>query len=156
MTAQNSGKNSDALVELWNDIIPFPQYLSSTPGKTSGFFWYGPSGTVTPVHHDLTNNFMAQVRGRKRVRMIAPTELSRLYNDRHCFSQVDPAKPDLARHPQFAEVSVIDLVIGPGDLLFLPVGWWHHVQAVGTSITMTFTNFIYENDFNSFYPHAHS
>jgi ribosomal protein L16 Arg81 hydroxylase len=46
---------------------------------------------------------------------------------------------------------VIDVEIGPGDLLFLPVGWWHHVRGLETSITMTFTNFVFDNDFYSIY-----
>jgi ribosomal protein L16 Arg81 hydroxylase len=46
---------------------------------------------------------------------------------------------------------VIDVVIGPGDLLFLPIGWWHYVRGLDVSITMTFTNFVFNNDFSSFY-----
>jgi len=37
------------------------------------------------------------------------------------------------------------------DLLFLPVGWWHHVRGLEISITMTFTNFVFDNDFHSTY-----
>ena len=51
----------------------------------------------------------------------------------------------------FRNVTVIDVEIGPGDLLFLPVGWWHHVRGLDTSITMTFTNFVFDNDFYSIY-----
>jgi len=50
-----------------------------------------------------------------------------------------------------ANVKVIDLVIGPGDLFFLPVGWWHYVRGLEVSITMTFTNFAFDNDFYSMY-----
>jgi hypothetical protein len=38
-----------------------------------------------------------------------------------------------------------------GDLLFLLVGWWHHVRGLEVSITMTFTNFVFDYDFHSFY-----
>ena len=61
MTANNSGKNRAALAELWDDIILFPEYLRDDDPANLGFFWFGPAGTVTPLHHDLTNNFMAQV-----------------------------------------------------------------------------------------------
>jgi hypothetical protein len=152
ITAQNSGKNTESLKELWDDIVPFPEYLTAADETNRGFFWYGPGGTITPLHHDLTNNFMAQVRGSKRVRLIAPYELPRLYNDRHCYSLVDLTRPDLAKFPLFKDVTVIDVEIGPRDLLFLPVGWWHFVQSLSTSITITFTNFVYGNDFFSFYP----
>ncbi len=65
MTANNSDSNKGALPELWDDIVQVPEYLDghASPG---GFFWFGPAGTITPFHHDLTNNLMAQVIGRKR------------------------------------------------------------------------------------------
>lgn len=150
ITANNAGNNKDALKELWEDIIAFPEYLRDDPANR-GFFWFGPKGTITPLHHDLTNNFMAQVRGRKLVRLVAPYQLPGLYNDRHCFSAVDLDKPDFDKFPLFREVSVLDVEIAPGDLLFLPVGWWHYVRSLETSITMTFTNFVFDNDFYSFY-----
>jgi len=150
ITANNDGKNREALGELWADIVLLRDYLRDDP-KSRGFFWFGPKGTVTPLHHDLTNNFMAQVRGRKRVRLIAPWNLAYLYNDRHCFTGIDLENPDYDRFPMFRDVPVLDVTIGPGDLLFLPVGWWHHVRSLDVSITMTFTNFAFDNDFCSFY-----
>ncbi len=150
MTANNSGKNKEALAEVWNDIIPLQDYLCDDPANR-GFFWYGPQGTLTPLHHDLTNNFMAQVRGRKLVRLIAPHDLADVYNHRHCFSQVDLDRVDHAQFPQFRNVQVIDVTIGPGDLFFLPVAWWHYVRGLDVTITLTFTNFVFDNDFYSFY-----
>ncbi len=151
ITANNSGKNKENLKELWEDIVLFPDYLVDDESKGRGFFWYGPKGTVTPLHHDLTNNFMAQVRGRKLVRLIAPYELSDIYNLLHCYSQVDLDRIDYDKFPRFRNIQVIDLTIGPGDLFFLPVGWWHYVRGLDISITMTFTNFVFDNDFYSNY-----
>jgi ribosomal protein L16 Arg81 hydroxylase len=151
ITANNSGTNKDALKELWDDIVLFPEYLRDDDPDNRGFFWFGPKGTVTPLHHDLTNNFMAQVRGRKLVRLVAPYELPHLYNNRHCYTQVDLDRIDYERFPLFRNASITDVEIGPGDLLFLPVGWWHHVLGLEISITMTFTNFVFDNDFYSFY-----
>jgi ribosomal protein L16 Arg81 hydroxylase len=151
MTANNSGKNKAALRELWDDIVLFPDYLRDDDPTNRGFFWFGPAGTVTPLHHDLTNNFMAQVRGKKLIRLVAPYDLANIYNHRHCYSQVDLDRVDEQRFPQFKDARVIDVVIGPGDLFFLPVGWWHYVRGLEISITMTFTNFVFDNDFSSFY-----
>ena len=149
MTAANSRQNVSSLADLWNDIGPLDEYLAS--GSQQGFFWFGPQGTITPLHHDLTNNFMAQVYGRKLVKLIPSYDLPFLYNDQHCFSQVDAAAVDAARFPQFRNVRMIDCEIGPGDLLFLPVGWWHYVKGLSISMTVTFTNFVFANDFSSNY-----
>lgn len=94
---------------------------------------------------------MAQVHGRKLVKLIPSCDLPRMYNDFHCYTDVDAGTPDLNRFPDYAKVRVIDCVIGPGDFLFLPVGWWHYVKGLDVSITVTFTNFVFNNDFHSSY-----
>jgi hypothetical protein len=150
MTAANSGTNTSSLVELWDDIIQIPEYLDGSQ-RQRGFIWFGPSGTITPLHHDLTNNFMAQVYGRKLVRLIPAHDTPYVYNELHCFSSVDCGAVDYKRFPRFRQARVIDCEIGPGDLLFLPVGWWHYVKGLSISITVTFTNFLFDNDFSSGY-----
>jgi len=154
MTANNDSRNRDSLKELWNDVGTLPEYLDEDPERR-GFFWFGPAGTVTPFHHDLTNNFMAQIIGRKRVRLIAPSELPKLYNFRHCFTDVDGRNIDLQRFPAMAGVQVLDCVLEPGEILFLPVGWWHFVEALDISVTLAMTNFRWHNDFYSNYPPDH-
>jgi len=154
MTANNDSRNRESLRELWNDVGTLPDYLDDDPAR-KGFFWFGPAGTVTPFHHDLTNNFMAQIIGRKRIRLIAPSELPRLYNFRHCFTDVDGRDIDLARFPAMANVQVLDCVLEPGEILFLPVGWWHFVEALDISVTLAMTNFRWHNDFYSNYPSDH-
>ena len=151
ITANNDSKNKENLKELWDDVVQVPEYLKGDNPDHRGFFWYGPQGTVTPLHHDLTNNFMAMVRGRKLIRMIAPYELADVYNHTHCFSKIDLDRVDLNQFPQFRNVRVIELVIGPGDLFFLPVGWWHYVRGLDITVTMTFTNFVFDNNFHEFY-----
>lgn len=153
MTANNDSTNRQALAGLWNDIVPLPEYLD--PAKPGGFFWFGPKGTITPFHHDLTKNLMAQVIGSKRLLLIPTGELPNLYNFRHCFTPVDGRHIDLAQFPDMARVQMLECMIEPGDLLFLPVGWWHFVEGLAASVTMTFTNFCWDNDFYSNYPAEH-
>ena len=154
MTANNDSKNHAALQELWDDVGALPEYLKDDPAQR-GFFWFGPAGTITPLHHDLTNNFMAQIMGRKRVRLVAPCELAKIYNHRHCFTDLDARNVDLARFPAMAGVTIHDCVLEPGEILFLPVGWWHHVEALDISVTLASTNFLWPNDFYSNYPTNH-
>ncbi|WP_269532466.1 cupin-like domain-containing protein [Chitinimonas sp. BJYL2] len=153
MTANNTGHNKQALSELWNDTGHLPEYLNGVPGE--GFFWFGPAGTRTPMHHDLTNNFMAQIRGRKLVRLVPAVEQAQVYNHLHCYTPVDAANIDLQRFPAMAEAQVLDVVLEAGEILFLPVGCWHYVQGLDVSITMSYTNFRWDNDFSSFYSTYH-
>jgi len=154
MTANNDTRNREALRELWQDVPALTPYLTPAPAGT-GFFWFGPAGTVTPFHHDLTNNFMAQIVGRKRVRLIAPCEVNRVANVRHCFSQVDGRRIDLQQFPAMAGVPVLDVELAPGEILFLPVGWWHFVEALDMTVTISATHFRWPNDFYTNYPASH-
>ncbi len=154
MTANNDSKNQVALQGLWDDVGALPEYLDDDPARR-GFFWFGPAGTLTPLHHDLTNNFMSQIIGRKRVRLVAPCELAKIYNFRHCFTDLDARNVDLTRFPAMPDVKIHDITLAPGEILFLPVGWWHHVEALDISVTLASTNFLWPNDFYSNYPPNH-
>jgi len=41
---------------------------------------------------------------------------------------VDPLKPDTGRYPQFANARPLEVTVGPGDMLYLPSLWFHHVR----------------------------
>jgi hypothetical protein len=137
LTAYNSGTNAAALAPLWDDMAPIALL---DPRPRDGFFWLGPKGTLTPWHHDLTNNLLVQVLGRKRVRMAPPWAFARMKNSHHCFSdwgnEALPAGEGDAEMPP-----VLETVIGPGEGVFLPVGWWHQVEALDLSASMSFTSF---------------
>jgi hypothetical protein len=138
VTAYNSGTNVQTLSPLWQDVGDISLLERRSP--TDGFFWLGARGTLTPWHHDLTNNLLVQVMGRKHVRMAPPWAVARMKNSHHCFSDWGneplPAGPGDATRPP-----VIEGVIGPGEAIFLPVGWWHAVVALDLSASMSFTNF---------------
>jgi ribosomal protein L16 Arg81 hydroxylase len=53
------------------------------------------------------------------------------------------------------DVQVIDCVLNPGDVLFIPVGCWHYVEGLETSITVSFINFQLDNNYASFYSTYH-
>lgn len=150
MTANNCAANNEFVSRLWQDVGDIPDYLDRT-SPNRGFFWLGPAGAVTPMHHDLTHNLMAQILGRKRVKLVSPADLAYMYNHRHCFTEVDPESAEQSGHPMFEGVNVHEVLLQPGDCLFLPVGWWHHVRSLDISISLTFSNFQFPNDFYSSY-----
>ena len=149
VTANNGGINRKALAPLWNDVGDMPGYLGNSR-LGDGFFWMGPAGTITPWHHDLTQNLLVQMAGTKRVTLVSPLQTPKMRNHRHCFSRFGQdatlADAAAAERPRTWQVD-----IGPGDALFLPVGWWHHVEALSLTIGMSFTNFIWPNDFTGSY-----
>lgn len=151
MTANNDSMNRLALAALWDDIIAIPEYLDPDISG-HGFLWFGPAGTVTPFHHDQTNNFMAQVIGSKRVLIAHACEISQMYNHTHCFTDVDARHIDYKQFPAMRDVRILSCEIHPGELLFLPVGCWHFVESLTVSVTMSFTNFRWDNHFMDRYP----
>ena len=149
ITANNSDLNKTVLAPLWDDIGAIPGILEKKEER-DGFFWMGPKGTITPFHHDLTNNLLMQCVGRKKVKLVAPYYTPLMKNRLHCYSQWRgdelPEGPAGEGRP-----AVIECTIGPGDVLFLPVGWWHHVEGLDITIGMSFINFVWPNDFYSDY-----
>ena len=150
LTARDDFFKNPDVAPLLADIEPFTEYL--TDRKDAVNMWYGPKGTYTPLHHDLMNIFMAQVSGRKQVRLIPSTEMDLVYNEEGVYSPVDGRNPDYVKFPKFREISAMEFVLEPGEVLFVPVGWWHDVRALEASITVSFTNFIYKNDYAWIHP----
>jgi ribosomal protein L16 Arg81 hydroxylase len=66
---------------------------------------------------------------------------------------VDPETVS-AEAPEEPPVAYQEVDLDPGDMLFIPVGWWHHVRAHTTSISLAFNCFPRENNFDWFRPTA--
>jgi hypothetical protein len=100
--------------------------------------WIG-NRTRIPAHQDLPDNLACVVSGRRRVTLFPPQQLSNLYIGPLDFtpagqaiSLVDIDAPDFARFPRYAEALAHAQVaeLGPGDAVFIPSMWWHHVRAL--------------------------
>ena len=147
LTANNHLLKSPGAAPLWEDFAVDDRYLD--PERTQGlvFLWLGPQGTVTPLHHDVQNVLFVQVFGRKRFHLISPLETHCVSNSVGVFSDVDLLRPDPVRHPRFASTHAMRFDVGPGEALFIPVGWWHHVESLDVSASLSFTNFRHPNSF---------
>lgn len=104
--------------------------------------WFGPAGTRTPLHFDTLDILLAQVYGRKRVKLFDPGQSANAYNRQGVYSEVDIDEPDLDAHPLFGQIVMEDFFLNAGETLFLPVGWWHSVRSLSPSISLSFTNFL--------------
>lgn len=101
--------------------------------------WIG-NATQVATHYDMAHNIACVVAGRRRFTLFPPDQLPNLYVGPiertpagQPVSMVDLAAPDLDRYPRFAQAlehaAVADL--GPGDAIYIPSLWWHHVRASG-------------------------
>ncbi len=151
ITANNTSANKGALHELWEDIVQIPGYLDAKAAH-NGFFWFGPAGTITPFHHDLTNNLMAQVLGRKRILLVPSWDMPLMRNFYDVYCEIDGRATTPAPGASLRQPQILECDLDPGEILFLPIGCLHFVEAIEISVTMSFTNFQFDdNDFTSFY-----
>ncbi|WP_094672370.1 cupin-like domain-containing protein [Hydrocoleum sp. CS-953] len=145
MVASNRNFQRDKIKNLLDDINFYPDFLDSSNTKGQIKLWFGPGGTITPVHHDQTNLISAQVYGRKLWRIISPDQTPFLYNYQTVFSKVDLENPDYYRYPLFKKVKIIEVILEPGEMIFIPIGWWHQVKSLNVSISLSLMNFIFPN-----------
>jgi hypothetical protein len=127
----------DAALPRWraeNDIAceAFAQW------RPLASFWLG-NRTRIAAHQDLPDNLACVVAGRRRFTVLPPDEVRHLYVGplEHTpagqpVSLVDFKRPDLQRFPKFARAMerAQAAELGPGDAIFIPSLWWHHVESL--------------------------
>lgn len=146
LVARNQTLSQPAFKPLEEDYTAPPGLLDPQRGiDRYARLWFGPSGTLTPLHCDNKHILFGQVYGCKHIKLISPYFLSALYNDRACYSPVDPDQIDYARFPGMRKVPILDLTLKPGEFLFIPCGWWHWVRSLDVSISISFLNFYYND-----------
>jgi hypothetical protein len=79
-----------------------------------------------------------------------------MQNFLHCYSRVDGRVVPPAPNPPMEAPQILECIIGPGDILFLPIGCLHYVEGIDISVTVSFINFLFDNDFTSFYSTYHA
>ena len=108
-------------------------------------FWLGGAGTHTTMHHDHANAMLCQVLGRKRLRLAPPESITLLERSRGVYTRWDPLEAAVLD-------DAIDVVLAPGEALFIPTGWWHEVDALDLAISVSIRAFAFANDYGWYRP----
>ena len=119
----------------FEETHPFP--LGDAHSGATTRIWLG-NATQVATHFDLSDNFAVVALGRRRFTLFPPETVSDLYVGPldvtlagQPVSMVDPLAPDHERYPRFAAAEELALTahLEPGDAIYIPTLWWHHVAA---------------------------
>ncbi|XP_050682162.1 bifunctional peptidase and arginyl-hydroxylase JMJD5 [Leptidea sinapis] len=133
----------DQIPELKADITE-PEYccFSETDEPVNVMAWYGPKGTISPLHHDPPKNLLAQVVGEKQIFLFSPKDSEYLYCHEdellNNTAQVDPREPDLDKYPKYKHSTPYYCRLKPGQMLYIPPKWWHFVESLSVSFSVSF------------------
>lgn len=131
--ALQSATLSRCLPELAKQLpLPF------LPEPVAGRVWLGNQVTV-PAHFDDGHNLAAVVAGRRRFTLFPPEQVANLYPGPLDFaptgtpiSLFNVNKPDYQRYPRAKAAinAALQTELLPGDLLYIPLLWWHQVESL--------------------------
>ena len=156
-TTSPGGKMQHLFPSLLDDVRPLPAYVHPNwledryfPAALDERLHRGPqaelflggAGSRFSLHWDSLyfQVFAFQIFGTKLWYLFAPDQSERLYPrpDFHSASQIaDVEHPDLERFPAFADAVCQRCLLAPGEMLFLPGGWWHTTRIHEPSISVS-------------------
>ncbi len=124
--------------ELYNDFA-FPEIADNFLKKFC-YMFFGGHGSVARMHQDidLSNVFLTQFEGQRRVVLFAPEYSELLY--RYPFNVhtgVDINNPDYEKFPGLQYVKGQEVILSHGDTLFMPGEYWHYIEYVGGGFGMS-------------------
>jgi lysine-specific demethylase 8 len=168
--SQTNGAGPENYLALFDIFSVFPELendtdfsiLNNSTIKDFIYGWIGPKGTVTGLHTDSANNLLAQLQGKKLVLIASPKYTKHMYLSKKFdlaaqVSSVNINDYDEEKHPRFREIPFYSVIMEPGDVLFIPQGWWHYVKSLDFSISVNnfgyrrwdmFTAYLYEKFIN--------
>ena len=124
----------------------FAKNKNTTQIGKSAVTWVGSSGTLTPLHYDLSDGILAQVIGSKRVWLIPPEEMDNCYlrstkrpgmDNWERQSQASLHQDDFSKQwPNLTKTKRFVADLEPGDCLYIPSMWLHEVHAREASFSL--------------------
>ncbi len=114
--------------ELVDDVV-FPDLVDGL-SKQFIFMFFGCKGSVTQMHFDIdmSHVFHTAIFGRKTITLLPFEQGKNLHRYPFtCRSYVDVHQPDFHQYPGLKELQGYQVVLEPGETLFIPSGYWHHL-----------------------------
>ncbi|MFT4767831.1 MAG: hypothetical protein ACI8RN_000960 [Glaciecola sp.] len=127
-----------SLLDHWFPGVAAENVIAPSAMKPLASLWLG-NRVVVSAHFDFPDNLACCVAGRRRFTLFPPEQLENLYVGPwdvtpagQPISLVDMRSPDLERFPRFAHAMAAarEVILEPGDALFIPSMWWHHVEGL--------------------------
>ena len=124
----------------------WPEHLMKGFVKKYPMLFTGGAGSITHMHFDIDMSHIlhTQFAGRKRVLMFPFTEQHKLYRKPwEVLSLADfsnyylDGKLDYEKYPALKLANGLDFILEPGDTLFMPSGYWHHMEYLDSGFAMS-------------------
>ncbi len=114
-----------------------------------------PGGHRSGLHYDSMDGTLMQLHGAKKIIFFPPSETNKLYpfpvylhlryglKLRCWFSQVSLENPDFQVFGKFKEAfeNRYEVILNPGETLYIPAGWWHDVISLGDEMVCAVNRF---------------
>jgi len=133
---------------LLDQVPALSKFIEMNPCKvepTNINIWMGTGGTRTPLHFDSYDNLLVQLVGAKYVRLYEKENTPQLYvrkdksyGGQGNMSELDCEQEDYERHPLAKACSYEEVLLFPGDCLFIPSRQWHYVRSLSTSVSVNY------------------
>lgn len=101
----------------------------------------GAKGTHTRLHSEMEVSLFVQLEGRKRWRLIPAKEYDKVYpqfSGRTHFVTGFDGWPRGNEFPLLKRAEVHEIVLEPGDVLYLPPFWWHYAENLDASVGISY------------------
>ena len=125
-----------------DEIQPLSELLTLNPKHSSINAWIGPPHVIAHCHYDGYHNFYVQLYGTKKFTLFSPSQWPGLYpypflHPSHAQAQVNLSDVgQLELFPLAGKTRALEVILQPGDLLYMPPLWFHHVESMELSISV--------------------
>jgi hypothetical protein len=148
LSAGEGSANKQTLAELWDDIGDLSGYLESHESKADSIR-LGAVGAIVSLPINPVNTLLAQVTGQLQVTFAHSWDLPLVQNKPGLFSRLHGESTPPASPLSLDEPQILECLLSPGEILFLPVGSWLLLQSLEVSATVSFTKLPFDNTFGA-------